>query len=99
MILCVSLCVCVRARIILAVSSFCAPTPLQHAVAQAIADKVARGQAAVDSGEDPVLDCGATDIFHANFIALTEALRESGVEPLPSAGGYFLLADCSKVCG
>jgi hypothetical protein len=50
------------------------------------------------SREDaPALDCGATAIFHENSKALSDAVRRTGIDPIPSSSGYFLLADCSAV--
>ena len=58
-------------------------------------------QAIEEAGEDsdtlPRLDCGSTDDFYANSLSLTEALQATGLQPVPAAGGYFLIADCSPV--
>ena len=58
-------------------------------------------QAIEEAGEDsdtlPRLDCGSTDDFYANSLALTDALEATGLQPIPAAGGYFLVADCSPV--
>ena len=73
-------------------STYCAPTPLQHACARVIANANATGDHSFG---------GVGALFADNWFKLAVALEESipGVFVTRSEGGYFLCADISGVAG
>ena len=67
-------------------STFCAPTPLQAGVAEALRD------AARLHREAPGPDASAL-AFERNARVLGAALADVGLQVIPAEGGYFLVAD------
>eukprot|EP01061_Rhynchopus_euleeides_P011698 TRINITY_DN2125_c0_g6_i1.p1 TRINITY_DN2125_c0_g6~~TRINITY_DN2125_c0_g6_i1.p1 ORF type:complete len:397 (+),score=135.51 TRINITY_DN2125_c0_g6_i1:43-1233(+) len=67
-------------------TSYCAPAPLQKAVAEALREVVRT--------EDRTFG-GIPELYEGNFKILAEALEKTGAKVCPAQGGYFLVADVS----
>lgn len=74
-------------RLLHAYTSYCAPTPLQLGVAEAL-----------DKDTDPETGHGAetSRLMSQNAADMSEVLRSKGLEPFETDGGYFLVADVSS---
>jgi len=75
-------------------STFCAPTPLQAGVAEALRAAAAQHRAATAAapGAPPGADESA-EAFERNAEVLGGALSDVGLDVIPAEGGYFLVAD------
>jgi N-succinyldiaminopimelate aminotransferase len=69
------------ARTVHAYSTFCAPTPLQQGIANAL-DKC-----------DDAYFRSVADLLEGNYALLADALRALGLEVCPIDGGYFVLVN------
>lgn len=68
-------------------STFCAPTPLQAGVAEALR------HAAQQHRDDPSRADESAVAFERNAQVLGAALSDVGLDVIPAEGGYFLVAD------
>lgn len=77
-------------------STFCAPTPLQAGVAEALraAAREHREAAQGDASRPPGPDASSA-AFERNAEVLGAALTDVGLAVFPTEGGYFLVADCA----
>merc|ERR1719427_775689 len=66
-------------------TSYCAPGPLQEAVA-----------AAMEAEAESLHFDGLAQRMQANYELLADAFRSTGVEVCPSMGGYFLVVDVAS---